>query len=185
MKKPGIPILLLIMLGVVISFFRDPAELISPTDFAAQREQALPQTYVDQPRSLTFDEHGRLSEIMEASRIEHFDWRDQSLLDSPRFYSHNGDDKTWSATADQGRFQPSTEALTLEQNVVLTNDASGGRLETEQMTILVASRIARSEAEVTITQGLSSMRADGMRADLVKEQISMSPNVESVYVRSE
>jgi LPS export ABC transporter protein LptC len=185
MSRPGIPILVLILLGVLISFFRDPAELISPTDFIAKRERALPQTYVGRARSLTFDEHGRLTEIMEARTIEHFEQRDESLLDYPRFYSHNGDEKTWSATADRGRFQPSTEALTLESNVVLTNDASGGRLDTEQLTILLADRIAFSEVEVTVTHGLSSMRADGMHADLEQEQISMNPNVESLYVRPE
>lgn len=185
MTRPGLPILIIVLLGVALSFFRDPAELISPTDSIAERQRDLPQTYVEEARSLTFDEYGVLTEIMEADRVEQYQKRDEALLTAPRFYSHNGDDKTWSASADRGHFRPSNETLTLEQNVVLTNDISGGRLATEKMTIQIANKIAQSDVPVEITQGPNIMRADGMHANLEREQIRMSPNVESVYVRQQ
>ena len=164
------------------SFLRDPGNLILP-ESASDRERNLPQTYLEKvARSLAFDETGMLTDIMEAARVEDYQQADESLMESPRFYSHNGDDRTWSASADRGHYRYSTATLTLSDNVVLTNDASGGRLKTEEMTILMQEKIASADVPVTITQGLSSTRADGMHADLELERITMQPNVESIYV---
>ncbi len=183
MTRPGLPLLLLFLLGALAFFLRDPAELIDPARYDQQRGPDLPQTYAEQTRSLTFDEHGVLADIMEAASVRHFKQRDESLLEEPRFYSHNRDDKTWSATARRGRFRPGKEVLTLEQDVVLTNDASGGELKTQAMTIRIADKVAYSDVPVEITQGQNWIRADGMRANLERERVEMSPNVESVYVR--
>ena len=185
MTRPGLPLLLLCLLGALAFFMRDPADLIDPARHDQQREQVLPQTYAEQTRSLTFDEHGVLADIMEAASVRHFEQRDESLLEEPRFYSHNRDDKTWSATARRGTLRPGKEVLTLEQDVVLTNDASGGELKTQAMTIRLAEKIAYSDVPVEITEGRNRISADGMRANLERERVEMGPNVESVYVPPE
>lgn len=101
----------------------------------------------------------------------------------PHFYSHQGNDRTWSAVSDRGTLYHRAEVLKLDGNVTLSNDQSGAQLETQKMKIYLDTRIAISIAPVLATQGLSSSTADGMVADLGKETITMAPNVESIYVQ--
>jgi LPS export ABC transporter protein LptC len=178
----GLILTLAVSGAFLVMLFVDPGRLLNPQQDAAVEAQSIPQTYLADVRSLSFNERGVLDEIREAATLEHFADRNLSLMRSPRFYSHNGNDKTWSAAADRGRFRPGKRVLTLTDNVVLTNDASGGTLSTSRMTIDLQRKTARSRSPVTLVQGESSIRADGMFADLEQEQVTMKPNVESVYV---
>ena len=182
MGRTGLTIFLVIAVGVLLNLILEPGELLMPQS-SATGERTLPQTYLEQVRSLSFDEQGNLDEIREAQKLEHFERRDESLLESPRFYSHNGDDKTWSAAADRGRYRPSLRLLELSDNVVLANDNSGARLDTSEMLIDLEKKTARSDVPVSITRDDSSTRADGAFADLEREVVEMKPNVESLYVR--
>lgn len=182
MGRTGLTVFLIIAVGVLLNSLLEPGDLLMPQS-PPTGERTLPQTYLEQVRSLSYDETGKLDEIREARKLEHFDQRDESLLESPRFYSHNGGDKTWSAAADRGRYRPSERLLELSDNVVLANDNSGARLETSEMLIDLERKTARTEVPVTITRDESSTRADGAFADLEAEVVEMKPNVESIYVR--
>ncbi len=182
MGRTGLTIFLVIAVGILLNLILEPGELLMPQSPPAG-ERTLPQTYVEAVRSLSFGEQGQLDEIREAAKLEHFERRDESLLESPRFYSHNGDDKTWSAAADHGLYRPSQRTLQLTDNVVLANDNSGARLDTSEMIIDLQARTATADNPVTITRDESSTRADGAFADLERERVEMKPNVETVYVR--
>lgn len=142
----------------------------------------LVQTYLVNARSLSFAEDGALTEVMEAVRIEHFSGEDVSELEQPSFYSHDGNNRTWSASAERGRLKHRTSVLILRRNVVLSNDQSGGTLQAEAMTLNLRLRTARSKVAVTAQLGDNILRADGMFADLAKETILLQPNVEGIYV---
>jgi lipopolysaccharide export system protein LptC len=184
MAKYGIYFALLVA-GLLVILWRGPNDIVAPSASDERRKARLPRTYLEEARSASYDEQGRLMEIREADRIQHFASRDLSLLASPRYYSHNGSDKTWSASADRGRYRPSLRRMTLQGNVVLSNDASGARLETSSMRLELDERTARSKSRVTITRGDSITTADGIRADLEQERVIMGPNVETIYVRPE
>ncbi len=147
-----------------------------------QGDAELVQTYLVNTRSLTFAEDGALAEVMEASRIEHFSREDVSELQRPRFYSHDGNNRTWSAVADRGRLKHRTSILILRRDVVLSNDQSGGTLQTEAMTLNLRLRTARSTVLVTAEMDGNVLRANGMFADLAKETILLQPDVEGIYV---
>ncbi|MEQ9463383.1 MAG: LPS export ABC transporter periplasmic protein LptC [Haliea sp.] len=140
------------------------------------------QTYLVNTRSLAFAEDGALAEVMEASRIEHFAADDVSSLQQPRFYSHDGNDRTWAAAAEQGELKHRTSMLLLSHNVVLSNDQSGGTLQAQAMALDLRLRTASSKVPVTAEMDGNVLQADGMFADLANETILLQPNVEGIYV---
>ncbi len=148
----------------------------------ASQPADIVQTYLLNSRSLTYAENGSLTQVMEAARVEHIADTQVSDLIEPRFYSHDGDNQTWSASAAQGRLQHRTSVLILRDDVVLTDDEGGGVLETSTMTLNLRLRIAQSQALVTVTQGNNMLTADGMYSDLKRQTIRLSPNVEGIYV---
>lgn len=142
----------------------------------------LVQTYLVNTRSMAYAEDGALAEVMEAARIEHFGREDVSELRQPRFYSHDGNDRTWSARADRGTLKHHNSVLILRRNVVLSNDQSGATLQTRAMALNLRLRTARSQVPVTAQLDGNILRADGMFADLANETILLQPNVEGTYV---
>ena len=183
MPRPFLQILLAVMLGLTISYYWSPVARTELNRKDAALRQAMPGVYLQTTRSWAYNEQGALTNILEARSIEQFPLRDESLLEAPRFYAHSGDDKTWSATADRGQFQHRAENLHLQDNVVLSHDQTGSRLETAAMDINFKKNVATSRQAVTITNGQNNTQAHGMTAYLETEKILLEPNVESIYVQ--
>jgi LPS export ABC transporter protein LptC len=180
MPRPFLFVLLLGALTAAAAYYWNPAAIL---EFASPPgENSLAKTYLTNTRTLSYDERGSLTEILEASEVRDIPGQKRTLITAPRYYSHNGDNQTWSVVSDSGHFLHNRELLFLEGNVILTNDQNGGRLNTEAMQLNLKSKVATSKVPVTITQGQNTMKAKGMVADLNREQIRMMPDVESIYV---
>lgn len=179
MPRTFLSILLLTALAAALAYYWDPQSVLEFNE--SDRQEYLAKKYLINTRTLNYNEQGSLTEIVEASAVRQFPKQKHSLIIAPRYYSHNGNNKTWSVTSDRGRFVEKKEILFLEGNVILTNDQNGGRLNTETMQINLKEKIATSKVPVTITHELSTTSASGMVADLNKEQIRLMPDVESIY----
>jgi LPS export ABC transporter protein LptC len=181
MSRTLLHLLLAVAVLVAAGYFWDPRlqDAAVPLDSAGEE---LPRTYLENSRSIAYDEHGVMTEVIEARAARFYAGRNISVLDHPRFYSHDGNDKTWSASADQGTYRHTRDVLILEDNVQLINDQTQGRLETDAMVINLTRQTARSDAAVTLSQGPNRTRADGMVANLKSERINLTGNVESLYV---
>ncbi|WP_116368569.1 LPS export ABC transporter periplasmic protein LptC [Parahaliea mediterranea] len=184
MQRTVLPIALAFCLVLLTSLYWNPGGDPGADPAIAQRQMALPRTYVENVRSWQYTEDGMLKEVLEADRADYFAGKDSSELQQPRFYSHDGNDRTWSATADEGTFRHRPGVLQLRSTVRLVNDQTGGTLATQAMTLNTRKNTAVSRVPVTITQNESILRADGMTADLNTERIVMSPNVETTYVQA-
>ncbi|MFV0477189.1 MAG: LPS export ABC transporter periplasmic protein LptC [Parahaliea sp.] len=183
MKKNLLHIILAVALLLLVGYYWEP---VNKPDFDRamyERRQILPQTYVYAMRSWEYENDGSLAEIMEADRVERFAQSDSSTLIEPRFYSHDGNDRSWSASAHTGTFAHGRGILELNDDVVLSNDQTGGTLNTSAMTINVHNKTALSNVPVTVVQGQSNIRADSMTADLNRERIVMKTNVDSTYIK--
>jgi lipopolysaccharide export system protein LptC len=185
MPKALLQVLLAIALVLLASYYWQPGGSLDADPDTVKRQMSLAKTYLYEARSWEYAEDGALKEILEASRMEYFGRRHLSELRDPRFYSHDGHDRTWSATAEKGRFKHRQDLLLLNRNVVLSNDQTGGRLTTRHMSVNVKTKIATSSTPVTVIQGENVITADGMVADLKRERIEMAPNVESTYVQAQ
>jgi lipopolysaccharide export system protein LptC len=182
MPRPSLQVLLAIVLGLAASYFWEPLTGTSMDPQASANRQSLPKNYLESTRTWSYDDKGQLVEIIEAQRADHYPQRDESLLQEPRYYSHHGDDRTWSGEARSGRYLLSKEILTLHNGVKLTNDQTGGVLTSELMVLDLNKKTAASIMPVVITQGEHITHADAMLARLDSEQIQLINNVESIYV---
>jgi len=179
MPRPLLSVLLLATIGAALVYFWDPGSVLEFN--TADKQKNLAKTYLINTRTMRYDENGSLTEILEAVDVRHYPKQKHSLIVAPRYYSHNGNNRTWSVSSDHGRFLDKLELLFLEGNVVLTDDLNGGHLNTEAMQLNLRRKIATSKVPVTLTQGLNTTIAKGMVADLNKEQIRLMPDVESIY----
>ena len=166
---------------MVVSYYFSGNTVVGPKIGAEL--PTVPKTYLVNPRTSSFDETGALSEVLEAKTATFYPGKTESLLDSPRLYSHNLDGDTWSATSDIGRYEISGKTLTLSNNVTLTNDTNQVQLKSQRMMIDFERNRATSPVPVTISHGDSSTIADAMVADLDAQTVSLESNVESVYVQ--
>jgi lipopolysaccharide export system protein LptC len=180
MPRPFLFLLLLAALTAALAYYWNPDAILELG--GVTKENSLAKTYLTNTRTLSYDQQGSLTEIMEASEVRFIPAEKHSLVTDPRYYSHNRDNQTWSVASDQGRFTHNREVLFLQGNVILTNDQNDGQLITEAMQVNLKTDIATSTVPVTIIQGPSTIKAKGMVADLNKEKIRMMPDVESIYV---
>jgi LPS export ABC transporter protein LptC len=181
MPRITLQVLLAIALVLAANYYWNTQHLRGPDDDTSARQGDLPQTYLEQTRAWSFDQNGDLTDILEADRVEQFSRGRVSLLTRPRFYVHSGDDKTWSAVAERGRFEEHSERLLLRRKVVLRHDQTGLRLDTHALDIEVDDKTATSQKKVTVTQGSNRTTADGLFASLNDETITLKPNVETTY----
>lgn len=182
MPRPSLQLLFALAVILAASYYWEPRTGPAADAATTARRQQLPQTYLDKTRSWAYDESGNLANIIEANRAEHFADRNETLMQEPRFYAHNADNKTYSATATTGRFIHKSEVLYLVEAVTLLHDQSGGRLDTRAMAINLKTRVAATILPVTLTQGQNRTDARGMSANLETEEIILKPEVESIYV---
>jgi lipopolysaccharide export system protein LptC len=180
MPKPYLQLLLAVTLIVAVGYYLTPG--FAPDPQVSEWQQALPKTYLINTRTSTYNEEGTLTDVLEAQTAKFYPGQHQSLMESPRLFSHNLDDDTWSASSDNGEFAHNRKLLTLTNNVVLSNDINLVVLKTEKMRIDLVRNMAISKMPVTVTHRGSTTRADGMIADLDSQTVRLRPNVESIYV---
>jgi len=182
MPRTSLQVMLGITLVMAIFYFWKPADIQTPDQATAERRGELPQTYLYAIQRRAYDEQGQLADIMEAIQAEDFPNRRETRFTLPRVFAHDGNDRTWSAAADEGRLRHGSQKLYLRRNVALVNDQTNMRLDTRAMTLDLKEKTAVSRVKVTIADGVSSITARGMEADLVTERVIMKPEVESLYV---
>ena len=183
MPRPFLQLLLALALGLAASYYWEPQAGKAPDPETTARQKSLPKNYLENTRTWRYNEQGQLTEIMEAANAKHFPQRNESLLEEPRFYSHHGDDRTWSAKASSGRLLHKKNLLVLRNGVEMVNDQTQAKLSSAAMTLNLTRKTAVSNVQVTVTQGPSHTRADGMLANLDRERIRFINNVESMYVK--
>jgi len=87
----------------------------------------------------------------------------------------------WRLTADGGVAQPDMDTVELEGNVVMTGEkqalAEPAVLRTDRLTLDTASKLASTEAPVTLGFGRHQLGALGMRADLKAETLRLESRV--------
>lgn len=182
MPRPLLQILLALTLLLAAKLLWDPRPGSTPDEQTSRRLDTLPKTYIDQVQTWSFDENGNLNDMLEARRVERYSRGDYSMITEPRLYSHSEDGRTWSMSAERGRFQHDEEQLLLRRNVILSHDQTGSRMRTNALDVQLSARTARGDRPVTIVQGDNRTTADGLVVDLEQETVLLKPNVETLYV---
>ncbi len=182
MSRTALQVLLAVTILAVGIYMLDsgPRPLVGSNE----AREDLPQTYLTDVRLRMYGVDGALSDVLRAGEMEYFaQGAPRSELLDPRFYSHDGDLQTWSASAQRGTLLHGRRLLELADAVMLPHDTFNTLMETEAMTVNIVSKVASSQVPVTITRDASTMRADQMTANLAQERVRMSNNVETIYVK--
>jgi lipopolysaccharide export system protein LptC len=181
MPRPSLRILLALTLIIAGGYYWLPGS--TPETAIGEWQKALPKTYLVNAKTSNFNEEGALTDVLAAQSAAMYPSTKETLLESPRMYSHNLNEDTWTVYSDTGHFDHRREVLTLSENVVLSNDINHVTLKSEQMRIDLRRNTALSRVPVTISDGLNSTTADGMWADMDSQTVRLRPNVESIYVK--
>ena len=181
MPRPYLQVMMAITAVIAASYFLMPG--LEHDEEVSEWQQALAKTYLINTRTATYDEEGKLTDVLQAATATFYPSKKESTLEEPRLYSHNLNDDTWSVSAEAGRYDHRREILTLSTAVVLSNDSQNVQLTTEQMRIDLKKNLASTKVPVTIIQGTNTTRADGMVANLDAQTVRLQPNVESTYVK--
>tara|TARA_R110000851_G_scaffold20338_4_gene61621 strand:+ start:817 stop:1407 length:591 start_codon:yes stop_codon:yes gene_type:complete len=160
----------------------EPSE---PVDAAALRGELEPDGFVVNGRYLSFDETGRLTAHFESPRIEQFEARNETIMESPNatLYGESGN-APWQVQANKGQFMEADDLVHLTGDVQVSQQAQGGRpltLTTSTLTLDNAERTVYTDAPVELTDSFSLTRATGMKAWIDDRILELDSQVEGRY----
>lgn len=160
-------------------------ESSEPVDAAALRGESEPDGFVVNGRYLSFDETGRLTAHFESPRIEQFEARNETIMESPNatLYGEPGN-APWRVQANKGQFMEAEDLVYLTGDVRVSQQAQGGRpltLTTSTLTLDNAERTVYTDAPVELTDSFSLTRATGMKAWIDDRILELDSEVEGRY----
>lgn len=178
----------LALAGTIVALFFmlwQSDERSEPVDAAALRGESEPDGFVVNGRYLSFDETGRLKTRFQSPRIEQFDARSVTIMESPMatLYGEPGT-APWHVQANEGRFLEEENLVRLTGDVLVTREAEDGRplkLTTTALTLDNSERTVYTEAPVELTDAFSLTRATGMKAWIDDRILQLDSQVEGRY----
>lgn len=154
-------------------------------DAASLRGESEPDGFVVNGHYLSYDETGRLTTQLQSPRIEQFESRSETIMESPRatLYGEEGN-APWHARASEGRFLEADDLVHLTGDVKVTREAEGGRpltLTTTALTLDNRDRTVYTTEPVELTDAVGLTRAVGMKAWIDERILELDSQVEGRY----
>ncbi|MCC5826123.1 LPS export ABC transporter periplasmic protein LptC [Alkalimonas sp.] len=179
--KPWSTLLLLLALLAVAWYWYDRSDEASAP--LTERE-LIPDFVAEQLTRIVYDEQGQLSELMQASRMEHYDLLGFTQLEQPVFTlldrTHN---LSWQASSNTAVLYPD-DKLILDGAVLLQNLASGDlidRVQTSYLEMLLASEQFVTDEDVQIFGDGFTIFGRGLRASIVQQTIEIEHHLRTDY----
>ncbi|MFO7993694.1 MAG: LPS export ABC transporter periplasmic protein LptC [Marinobacter sp.] len=160
----------------------DPSE---PIDAESLRGESEPDGFVVNGHYLSYDESGRLTTRFRSPRIEQFEGRSETIMNSPRatLYGEEGS-PPWQVQASEGRFLEADDLVHLTGDVRVIREADGGRpltLTTTALTLNNSERTVYTDKPVELTDAVSLTTATGMKAWIDDRILELDSQVEGRY----
>jgi len=157
-----------------------------PTEAASLRGESEPDGFVVNGHYLSYDETGRLTTQFRSPRIEQFESRSETVLESPRATLYgDGSSPPWQAQANEGRLLEADDLVHLLGNVKVTRQAEGGgpplTLTTAALTLNNSERTVYTDEPVTLTDAAGVTTATGMKAWIDDRLLELYSQVEGRY----
>lgn len=157
----------------------------APTDAASLRGESEPDGFVVNGQFRSYDETGQLTIRFRSPRIEQFESRNETIMESPRatLYGEQGN-APWQVQANKGRFLDADGLVYLTGDVKVTREAEGGRpltLTTTALTVNNNDRTVYTDKPVELTDAVGLTRAIGMKAWIDDRILELDSQVEGRY----
>lgn len=137
--------------------------------------------YLSGARLTEYDEDGSVRLSLSAARASQAEPGGRVEFSTVAVKFSGGAGGPWSLDADRGWAWPDTERVELEGNVVMQSLrqplARAATVRTPRLTLLVAERLATSDAPVSLDFGRHQLDAIGLRADLDRETLRLDSKV--------
>lgn len=153
------------------------------TTITTERE-LIPDFIAEQLTRTVFNEDGQLSELMQADRMEHYEWLGFTQLEAPIFTlldrAHN---LTWQASSLSAVLYPN-DKLILDGDVLLQNLATGDlidRVQTSYLEMSLPSEQLSTDEEVTIFGSGFFIQGLGMQANLNEQTLFIPHHIRTEY----
>jgi LPS export ABC transporter protein LptC len=141
--------------------------------------------YLLDARLIGLDADGHALYTIHAQRIEQRPSDDSVSLQQMTVDYATGSETPWTVTADSGHIPASGDVIELAGNVHLARTGPAGaeriEIDTPQLELAVRDRIARTAAEINLTQGTDTLSATGMEADLRTETLHLQSQVHARF----
>jgi lipopolysaccharide export system protein LptC len=157
----------------------------APIDAASLRGESEPDGFVVNGHFLSYDETGRLTTRFRSPRIEQFESRNETIMESPRATLY-GDENSipWRVQATKGRFLEAQDLVYLTGDVKVIRETEGGRpltLTTTALTVNNRDRTVYTDESVELTDAVSLTKATGMKAWIDDRILELDSQVEGRY----
>jgi lipopolysaccharide export system protein LptC len=173
--------LLLLLLAAISYWWHSSSE--DSASITTERE-LIPDFIAEQLTRTVYDEDGQLSELMQAERMEHYEWLGFTQLEKPVFTlldrAHN---LSWQASSVSAVLYPN-DKLILDGEVLLQNLTAGDlidRVQTSYLEMSLHSEQLSTEEEVTIFGSGFFMHGLGMQANLNEQTIFIKHHIRTEY----
>lgn len=140
--------------------------------------------------SIHYTLSGRADYRFRARRVTHYPNPEYSLIEAPRFFIYQDDDRTWQVDSNNGRVEmdreKNQEKLVLEDNVVISGtleDGSPVNIYTDTLTIYPDEKSMHSESDVLFEARGFSSTSTGFSADLTRNVVRQLADGELHYDR--
>lgn len=160
----------------------EPSESV---DAESLRGESEPDGFVVNGHFLSYDKNGRLATRFKSPRIEQFESRNETIMESPRatLYSESGG-APWNFQATKGRLLEEDEMAYLTGDVRVVREAETGpplTLTTTALTLDNRERTAYTDEPIELTDAVGLTRATGMKAWIDDRILELDSQVEGRY----
>ena len=151
------------------------------TQTSSKPPAELPDTYVNQANITTYGVNGNPKYRIKSTQFIHFPgYKDAEVL-NPLIFVFQEQGSPWKIRAQKGWVTPDGEQLRLQENVVISRQASKfnqfSQLESEHLSVWPKQEYAESDKAVKITTDETIVTAVGLEADLYQQQYHLLSQV--------
>ncbi|HHJ34676.1 MAG TPA: LPS export ABC transporter periplasmic protein LptC [Gammaproteobacteria bacterium] len=144
------------------------------------------EIFMDAFELTSMDDEGRPDYTLNGSYLQKFNDSDVTEIKKPviHFLQQKGQ---WTISADFATIDNNTDIIQLETNVVMAqkNTEPAITFRTQNLQIDTKAQIARTDAPVEITQGISRIKSIGMTFDNMSQQLVLSADVNGYFLADE
>jgi LPS export ABC transporter protein LptC len=141
------------------------------------------ELFMNEFEMTTMNEKGEPVYILNGTSLKRYNDSDDSQIEQPVFQLLQADNQ-WLVSADSATINDKNETIKLNNNVVMQqqNVDPATTIQTQMLTIYTKTQIAKTRALVTVTQGNSQLKSNGMVFNNITSQLELTSNVNGYYL---
>jgi len=141
------------------------------------------EVFITEFEMTSMNDSGKPVYILNGTSMKRYNDSDENYIQLPVFQLLQTD-KRWRVSADSATINDKNETIKLTSNVVMQQQdiEPVTTIRTQTLTIHTKTQIVKTRAAVTVTQGNSELKSNGMVFNNITSQLELSSNVNGYYL---